>query len=183
MSEPGPPPDAAGAGRAAPRSRAGVLRWLPAVVAALAVAALGWALVIQLASWRGRAGSTAQARDELVSSVTSGLTVVSSYDYRHLDRDEVAAAAWLTGPFKAQYTVSMDRTVKPAAAEQHLVVTARITASGVVAATGDQASVLVFGQQAVTSATSARPQLDPVTVLVTAERVHGHWLIANIVRK
>jgi Mce-associated membrane protein len=132
-------------------------------------------------SWRNQPGK-AERREQLLASVNSSVAKVLSYDYRHIDQDATAAAANLTGKFKDDYTKSMATTVKHDAPGVKAIVTGEVGSSGIssVSADGNQAVVLVLGQQTVSNTALSTPRLDSVSLRVTMTRVGGKWLIAKL---
>jgi Mce-associated membrane protein len=155
--------------------------WIAAIVAAALVVGLAVADVTLFQEWRNRPG-TAQQRERLVASVNQSVAKILSYDYRHLDADENAAAAHLTGTFKNQYVASMDTTIKKNAPPAKAVVVGEVGTSAITSVSGDgtQAVLLVLGQQTVTNAAQKTPRYDMVNLRVTAQLVHGTWLIADL---
>jgi Mce-associated membrane protein len=178
---PSPAPRTRWISRQRSRAHSGLLRWLPAVVAAALVVAL---VVVDLSiypSWHSQP-SKAERRERLLASVNSAVAKVLSYDYRHIDQDATAAAANLTGKFRDDYTKSMATTVKRDAPGVKAVVTGEVGSSGIasVSADGNQAVVLVLGQQTVSNTSLSTPRLDSVSLRVTLARVGGKWLIAKL---
>jgi Mce-associated membrane protein len=131
--------------------------------------------------WRNRPG-TAEQRERLVASVNQAVAKILSYDYRHLDADQSAAASHLTGKFRGQYITSMNTTIKKNAPPARAVVVGEVGTSAITSVSGDgrQAVLLVLGQQTVTNAAQQTPRYDMVNLRVTAQLVHGTWLIADL---
>lgn len=156
-------------------------RWIAAIVAAVLVVGLAVADVTLFQEWRNRPG-TAQQRERLVASVNQSVARILSYDYRHLDADETAAASHLTGTFRNQYVASMNTTIKKNAPPAKAVVVGEVGTSAITSVSGDgtQAVLLVLGQQTVTNAAQKTPRYDMVNLRVTAQLVHGTWLVADL---
>lgn len=169
------------AGREAAIRRAGWRRWIPAGLAAALVVALAVVDVVLLQSWRNQPDK-AERREQLVASVNTAVAKILSYDYRHLDADESAATAHLTGTFKQQYVASMNTTIKPGAPAAKAVVIGQVGESALTSVSGDgkQAVLLVFGQQTVTNTAQKTPRYDMVNLRVTAQLVHGKWLVSDL---
>jgi hypothetical protein len=161
--------------------RSQLLRWMPAIVAGALVVALAVLDVLLLQNWRDQPGK-AERREQLVATVNGAVADVLSYDYRHLDTNEAAAAAQLTGKFKDQYVASMNTTIKPKAPADKAVVVGEVGSTAVTSVSGDgkQAVMLVLGQQTVTNATQTTPRYDPVSLRVTVTLVHGKWLVSDL---
>jgi hypothetical protein len=156
-------------------------RWIAAIVAAVLLVGLAVADMTLLQEWRNRPG-TAQQRERLVASVNQSVAKILSYDYRHLDADENAAASHLTGTFRNQYVASMNTTIKKNAPPAKAVVVGEVGTSAITSVSGDgtQAVLLVLGQQTVTNAAQKTPRYDMVNLRVTAQFVHGTWLVADL---
>jgi Mce-associated membrane protein len=161
--------------------RADWRRWLPAGIAAALVVALAVVDVVLLQSWRNQPDK-AERREQLVASVNTAVARVLSYDYRHLAADQSAAAAQLTGTFKAQYVTSMNTTIKPGAPAAKAVVIGQVGESSITSVSGDgkQAVLLVLGQQTVANTQQKTPRYDMVNLRVTAQLVHGKWLVSDL---
>ena len=161
--------------------RADWRRWLPAGIAAALVVALAVVDVVLLQSWRNQPDK-AERREQLVASVNTAVARILSYDYRHLAADQSAAAAHLTGTFKAQYVTSMNTTIKPGAPAAKAVVIGQVGESSITSVSGDgkQAVLLVLGQQTVTNTQQKTPRYDMVNLRVTAQLVHGKWLVSDL---
>lgn len=126
--------------------------------------------------------TVAEQRERLAASVSAAVPKVVSYDYRHIDQDAAAAEAYLAEPFKDEYHKAIETTVKASAAKQKAVVTGEIGSFGITSVTGDgnQATVLVLGQQTITSTLHPQGEHDPISLRVTVSLVHGKWLISKL---
>jgi Mce-associated membrane protein len=155
--------------------------WIAAIAAFVLVVGLAVADVALLQDRRNRPG-TAEQRQRVVAEVNQAVVTILSYDYRHLDADESAAASHLTGTFKDQYLASMNTTIKKNAPPAKAVVVGEVGTSAITSVSGDgtQAVLLVLGQQTVTNASQKSPRYDMVNLRVTAQLVHGTWLVADL---
>jgi Mce-associated membrane protein len=164
-------PAAAEAGRRVPVRLVALL-----AVAVLALAVLdGWLLTS-----RPGAGSKGQ-REQALSTAKTAVPLILSYDYRHFDPDVAAAKARLTGRAVTDYVQAMSTTIEPTATKVHAVVQAQTDGAGVeaVSDTGDQVTVVVFGEQKVTNTSLTAPRIDLFRVRVTLDRVQGQWLVSK----
>jgi Mce-associated membrane protein len=164
-------PAAAEAGRRVPVRLVALL-----AVAVLALAVLdGWLLTS-----RPGAGSKGQ-REQALSTAKTAVPLILSYDYRHFDPDVAAAKARLTGRAVTDYVQAMSTTIKPTATKVQAVVQAQTDGAGVeaVSDTGDQVTVVVFGEQKVTNTSLTAPRIDLFRVRVTLDRVQGQWLVSK----
>jgi Mce-associated membrane protein len=155
--------------------------WIAAIAAFVLVVGLAVADGALLQDRRNRPG-TAEQRQRVVAEVNQAVATILSYDYRHLDADESAAASHLTGTFKDQYIASMNTTIKKNAPPAKAVVVGEVGTSAITSVSGDgtQAVLLVLGQQTVTNGSQKTPRYDMVNLQVTAQLVHGTWLVADL---
>jgi Mce-associated membrane protein len=155
--------------------------WIAAIAAFVLVAGLAVADLALFQDRHKRPG-TAEQRQRVVAEVNQAMATILSYDYRHLDADEGAAASHLTGTFKDQYLASMNTTIKKNAPPAKAVVVGEVGTSAITSVSGDgtQAVLLVLGQQTVTNASQKTPRYDMVNLRVTAQLVHGTWLVADL---
>jgi Mce-associated membrane protein len=127
----------------------------------------------------GPVGSGPQLAE--VAAAASGVRVVLSYDYRHLDTDFAAAERLLTPAFRKKYVDTTDKGVKPLAVKYKAITSADVTAAGLVSTTrGACNHVLVLVQQTVTNSQLAEPRLDRARIDVAMVRTNGRWLIDNL---
>jgi Mce-associated membrane protein len=160
----------------------------PLVVLAAAIvvfAAFGvWATV---AAHSLRASATTQnsalsdrpATAEVTRQVSQAVATIFSYSYADTARTKQAAQSLLTGRAIAQYN-SLFALVERQAPQQKLIVTTRVTNTGVEYLTGDRARVLVFANQQDTRAGTHQSSYAGTMFAVTAVRSGPRWKIENI---
>ena len=104
---------------------------------------------------------------------------VLGYDYQALDADAQAARRWLTPEYQREYDAQLESLREPAV-ERQIVVDAQVFAAGVLSASADQASVLLFVDQ--TRSVAGTEEL-PVANRVRFDLVlrDGRWLVDDIV--
>ena len=104
---------------------------------------------------------------------------VLGYDYQALDADAQAARRWLTPAYQREYDAQL-QSLRAPAVEREIVVDAQVYAAGVLSATADQASVLLFVDQ--TRSVAGAEEL-PVANRVRFDLVlrDGQWLVDDIV--
>jgi Mce-associated membrane protein len=165
----------------APVTRAAAARrdvptWLLAglgVLAAGLVAAVVW-------TWTaGEEGDASAARDAQVAAERAVVPVLS-YDYEHLDADQDAATALMTGRYKSEYD-KLFAVLEDNAPRTQTRVTAEVIASGIVRAADDRVQVLVFVDRPTTNKLSAEPTVYKDQVTVSMQRVDGRWLVDDLV--
>ncbi|HYU04335.1 MAG TPA: hypothetical protein VEL02_10885 [Jatrophihabitantaceae bacterium] len=165
------------------RPRTTPLQRLTILVAGLLVIALAAADVLLWHPWHHEQ-TAAEQRERLIASVNPAVAKVVSYDYRHIDQDTAAAAAYLAEPFRDEYQRSIKTTIREQALKLKSVVHGEVGSSGITSVTDDgkQATVLVLGQQTITNTQhpATNPERDPISVRVTLTLVHGRWLISKM---
>ena len=153
-----------------------VLVLLLALVGAVALGLAGTDSVdeLQEADAAGQAARTAPAAAEAAAAA------ILAYDYKSLDADADTASRFMTDDFAEKYTQTFEKVVRPAAQQNRAKVTATVLASATIRTTGDSARVLLFVDQATTSATSKRPKLALNRVEMLMVREGGTWLVDDI---
>lgn len=111
--------------------------------------------------------------------VTSAVNTIFSYNYADTGVTRQAAQRLLTGPAVRQYD-TLFTLVERNAPAQKLIVTTRVTNSGVEFLTADRARVLVFANQQDTRAGTSQTSYAGAMFAVTAVRQGGSWKIENI---
>jgi Mce-associated membrane protein len=119
--------------------------------------------------------ATAAVRRE----ISAGVNTIFSYNYADTAATRQAAQRVLTGPAVRQYNTLFALVTKNAPA-QKLVVTTKVTNSGVELLNGNQARVLVFANQQDTRAGTGQTSYAGAMFAVTALRQGGRWKIENI---
>jgi Mce-associated membrane protein len=171
-----------GAGGRASRAR------LAAIVLGAATVVLGgfgvWA-TLEAHSLRANAApqniavTDGAATSAVNRQIVSAVNTVFSYNYADTAATRQAAQGLLTGPAIRQYDTYFALVAKDAPA-QKLVVTTRVTNSGVELLDGNQARVLVFANQQDTRAGTHQTSYAGALFAVTAVRQGGRWKIENI---
>jgi len=111
--------------------------------------------------------------------ITHAINTVFSYNYADTGATRRAAQDLLTGPAIHQYNTYFALVTKDAPA-QKLVVTTRVTNSGVELLSGNRARVLVFANQQDTRAGTHQTSYAGALFAVTAVRQGNRWKIENI---
>jgi Mce-associated membrane protein len=119
--------------------------------------------------------ATAAVRREIAAAVNT----IFSYNYANTAATRRAAQGLLTGPAVRQYNTLFALVTKNAPA-QKLVVTTRVTNTGVEMLNGDRARLLVFANQQDTRAGTSQASYAGAMFAVTALREGGRWKIENI---
>ena len=119
--------------------------------------------------------ATAAVRRQIAAAVNT----IFSYNYANTAATRRAAQGLLTGPAVRQYNTLFALVTKNAPA-QKLVVTTRVTNTGVEMLNGDRARLLVFANQQDTRAGTGQTSYAGAMFAVTALRQGGRWKIENI---
>ena len=153
--------------------------WFPLalVVALIASAALaGW---LYFAEYRGDQQTGPSASATVLKAASDGTVALLSYAPDSLDRDFSAAKSHLTGDFLSYYTQFTQEIVAPAAKQKAVKTTAAVVRSAVSEIQPDSAVVLVFVNQATTSAENPNGSFTASAVKVGMSKIDGNWLISS----
>ncbi|MBN3509507.1 twin-arginine translocation pathway signal [Mycolicibacterium septicum] len=153
--------------------------WFPLalVVALIASAALaGW---LYFAQFRVDQQTGEAASATVLKAASEGTTALLTYAPDSLDRDFSAAKSHLTGDFLSYYTQFTQEIVAPAAKQKSVKTTAAVVRSAVSEIHPDSAVVLVFVNQATTSAENPNGSFAASAVKVGMNKIDGNWLISS----
>lgn len=114
------------------------------------------------------------------ADIQHAVEVTSTYDYRTLARSRAAGLAVSTGAFRAKFLKTYQTVLEKQASAVRIVQTATVLEAGLGPATATSATVLLIGQLAVTNKTVPKGRIDPFTVTAQAQKVSGHWLLADL---
>jgi len=184
--EDGPPGSSAKAGETEPGARRG---WrAAAALGAVAVVLAGfgvWA-TLHASSLRSNAGAQAntaltdgQATATVRREISAAINTIFSYNYADTAATQRAAQRVLTGPAVRKYNTLFALVTRNAPA-QKLIVTTKVTNSGVELLNGDRARLLVFANQQDTRAGTGQTSYAGAMFAVSALRQGGRWKIENI---
>jgi len=126
------------------------------------------------------ANAAQQAEKTAPAAAEGAAAAILAYDYKTLDADQDTAKRYMTSGFAKKYSDTFQKVVKPAAQKSHAKVTATVLASAAVRTTPDTARVIVFVDQATTSAQTQRPKLALNRVEMSMVREGGTWLVDDM---
>jgi Mce-associated membrane protein len=149
-----------------------------AVLAVVLVAAAGLTAWLYFAQFRPDPQTSPAVAQTVLDEAKQGTVATLSYSPEHLDKDLDTAKSYLTGDFLKYYSQFTDDVVRPAVKNKQVSTTANVARAAVSDLAPDKATVLVFVNQATTSADRAEPSMTASSVKVTLDRVDGKWLIA-----
>ena len=163
-------------GTAAAGATPGVPTWL---LAGLGVLAAGLLVATAWMWTSGDSGDDSAARDAQVAAERAVVPVLS-YDYEHLEADQEAAQALMTGKYREEYD-KLFAVLEENAPQTQTKVTASVIASGIVRATDDRVQVLVFVDRPTTNKLNAEPVVYKDQVTLSMQLVDGRWLVDDLV--
>lgn len=176
-AEPDEPREAyQGAGSPAPAPGRTVPGWLLAGLALVAAGLVAATVWMWVAGDDG--GETSAARDAQVAAERAVVPVLS-YDYEHLDEDQKAAQALMTGSYRKKYD-QLFTVIKDNAPQTQTKVTVTVVASSLVRASGDRVQVLLFVDRPTTNKLDAEPYVSRDQVTLSMQRVDGEWLVDDM---
>jgi Mce-associated membrane protein len=130
------------------------------------------------------AGQNAALTDKAATSAVSreisqAVGTIFSYSYADTGKTSRAAQSLLTGPAVREYD-KLFALVRQRAPAEKLVVTTKVTNSGVELLTGGRARLLIFANQQDSRAGTSRTSYAGAMFAVTAVRRSGRWKIESI---
>jgi Mce-associated membrane protein len=161
---------------------------IAAALGAVTVVLAGFGVWATLHASSLRSNANAQANTALTDGpatatvrreISAAINTIFSYSYADTAATRRAAQRVLTGPAVRQYNTLFALVTKNAPG-QKLVVTTRVTNSGVELLNGNRARLLVFANQQDTRAGTGQASYAGAMFAVTALRQGGRWKIENI---
>jgi hypothetical protein len=186
--EPAPEPEPA----AVPGAQAAGSRtsWLPVVVLGTIVGLLLGGTGFAAYEWFDRRGERADlAREQeqidaastaAMAAATEAATALFSYSHENLADDFEKGLAFTTGEFQEEYRRTTQEVVTPVAERYDAVVVAQVSDVGVVRATPDEVTALVFLNQVTTSTRVTGQQVDQSRVRMRLVERDGRWLVEEV---
>ena len=170
-------------------ARAGRRSWrIAAALGAVTVVLAGFGVWATLHASSLRSNAAAQANTALTDGpataavrreISAAVNTIFSYNYADTAATRRAAQRVLTGAAVRQYNTLFALVTKNAPA-QKLIVTTKVTNSGVELLNGNRARLLVFANQQDTRAGTGQTSYAGAMFAVTALRQGGQWKIENI---
>lgn len=127
------------------------------------------------------ASARALAQDSAVSTATKYAIDFGSYDYAKLDQDFRVVSSHLTPAFASKYK-QISQQLRSVIVQYKGKSTAVVGGAGIESLRDNQAVVLIFLDQTVTTTQSKTPRIDRNRVKMTMQRQPGGtWLISDLV--
>ncbi|HTK61719.1 MAG TPA: hypothetical protein VL595_05050 [Pseudonocardia sp.] len=170
---------------AAPKGQTGTRRLTALAVAAVLLIAVAVLLAFENHSARANGPLANEAfvdtssTTEVETEMAAAIKTVYSYDYRSLDANRAAAKEVITGQFAQDFDKVFD-AVKQLAPKEQAVMTTDVAATGVLQLKDDRARLLMMVDQKGTKAGSQPIGGASARLVVVAQKVDGHWKIAEV---
>lgn len=157
------------------------LRWLIAATGCLVVAGIiGLSAAAGWFYWdRVQTRGEESARAVLPRLVVTEIPEVFAYDYQTVERSLAEAYPLLTPDYRQEFQKSANAQIIPEAKKREVVVQANVVGAGVMSATRNSASVMVYLNRTVTDK-SRQPVYDGSRLRVDFKKIGDKWLIAYI---
>lgn len=158
--------------------RGGIPGWLiigVAVLTAVVVGVTAWL-------WVDEPSDTAveDATHSAQAAAERAIVPILSYDYRHLERDQAAAQAYMTSNYREDYD-KLFEVIKENAPETRTRVSTEVIASGIVRSGEDRVAILLFVDRPTTQKGQRTPEIYKDQVTAYLENVDGDWLVDCLV--
>lgn len=170
-------PGAPAAARPQPRGRLAVLAAVVLVTALLG--AIVAVLAVRVAHAR-EVASYYRPSSAPLSTARDASRALFSYDYRHLDKDFAAGAAYATGTFQKEYASTTAKVVRDVATRYKAVVQADPVEAGITQADPGRVVALVFINQVTTSNRVEGQKLDRSRVRMVLTKQGNRWLVSEV---
>jgi Mce-associated membrane protein len=120
----------------------------------------------------------AAARDAAATAQSYAVTL-TSIDSQHIDQNFTDVLNGATGDFKDMYSQSSTQ-LKALLVQNKAVSKGRVVDASIKSASADRVEVMLFVDQEVSNSASPDPRIDRSRILMTMQRVGGHWLAAKV---
>jgi Mce-associated membrane protein len=123
---------------------------------------------------------TDDARTDALAASRDAARALFSYDHERLDEDFARGQALTTGKFREEYTKTTNEVVRGVAEQYDAVVRADVNEAGIVSASADEATALVFLNQITTSTRVEGDKIDQSRVRMHLVLRDGRWLVDEV---
>ena len=155
-------------------------RLLQLAVAVFSVGLIALSALAGTLYWdRVQARAQAAANAELPALAIAQIPQVFGYDFQTVERSLTEAATLLTPEYRREFEDRATRDIIPQARERQVISQAHAVGAGLLDATRESASVLVFMNRTVTDK-AKQPVYDGSRLRVDYQKVDGKWLISYI---
>ncbi|MQY25527.1 hypothetical protein [Nocardia aurantia] len=119
------------------------------------------------------------AAREAAATAQSYVVTLTSIDSQHIDQNFTDVLGGATGDFKDMYAQSSTQ-LKTLLVQNKAVSKGRVVDASIKSASVDRVEVMLFVDQEVSNSASPDPRVDRSRILMTMQRVGGHWLAAKV---
>lgn len=155
-------------------------RWKGIALTMLVLASAALASVVYIAEYRPSRQTDRTAQQAVVDAASASAVVLLSYAPETLDRDMERARTLMSGDFATYYGKFTSEVVAPAVRDKGIKASAQVLNAAPMEMTPDTAKVLLFLNQETQSRDRPEPALTASSVVVTLDKVDGHWLIVAL---
>lgn len=156
------------------------VRWKGIALTALVLAAAALASVLYVTEYRPGQQTDPAAQQTVIDAASTATVVLLSYAPDTLDRDVDRARTLMVGDFLTYYGKFSSEVVAPAVRDKGIKASAQVMNAALMEMSADTAKVLLFLNQETMSRDRPEPALTASSVVVTLDKVDGHWLIAAL---
>lgn len=149
------------------------------ILAALALAAVVALGSLYWAEFRPDEQTDAQAQAAAIQAAGDGTVAILSYGPDNTAEQLAMAKQHLTGEFLKYYSDFADKMIAPTAKAKGISTSAAVAESAIVEMHPDTAKVLVFVNQATTTAGNPKPAVSASSIVLTLRKQKGKWLISS----
>jgi Mce-associated membrane protein len=145
------------------------------VLAAALLIAVGLGGYAWWDTWQGQ--RSADASREALAVAPAAAAAIFSYDYRTFDAAVANGRNFATGTFASEYAKTTT-ALKDSVVKEQAVVTAQVSASGVIEASPEQVQVLLFVNQYRRNVNISGEKVDQNRVVLTLVKVDDAWKVS-----
>ncbi|WNG79702.1 hypothetical protein C6A86_015480 [Mycobacterium sp. ITM-2016-00316] len=156
------------------------VRWKGIALTVLVLATAALASVLYVTEYRPSQQTDPAAQQTVIDAASTATVVLLSYAPETLDRDLDRARTLMFGDFLTYYGKFSSEVVAPAVRDKGIKASAQVVNAALMEMSTDTAKVLLFLNQETMSRDRPEPALTASSVVVTLDKVDGHWLIAAL---
>jgi Mce-associated membrane protein len=158
----------------------GWLRWAPAAVLSLgALVMIALLVLFSHGVWWAQPSSNA-VRDQVLAAAKSCVAQTNTYKYDELTQYKKSVHGCTTGKLTSQIDKTISSLLTKYAPTLKASQTAQINRGGIETVSGNQWTLLIFGQLKVVNTNYPSGRTDPFAAEVRMEKVGGRWLMSDL---
>ncbi len=156
------------------------VRWKGIALTVLVLATAALTSILYVTEYRPSQQTDPAAQQTVIDAASTATVVLLSYAPDTLDRDLDRARTLMVGDFLTYYGKFSSEVVAPAVRDKGIKASAQVMNAALMEMSTDTAKVLLFLNQETMSRDRPEPALTASSVVVTLNKVGGHWLIAAL---